>query len=259
MREIEKVAVVIPARNESESFRDGFLGQVFNHLPLDCEQKLMIAINNSEPDLANELVGQDPRIVPLQLGSLTPRTFAYAYLSGLQLAVEEVGADYVVEMDATGAHDPKYLSDFISRLREGADAALSSRFMSDGGVSRYPLQRKALSRFGTMVANLVLGLGAGYISDMTSGYEAFRREVLQDVFKKAPIDEWISVIGKPARFYQTEMRARVFWRGNEVEMVPIVWGTDRAKDPTTLPLRTALQAFGSLIPLRRERKDDRRS
>ena len=142
----------------------------------------------------------------------------------------------------------------MDRLEHGDGAVLSSRFTKGGRVDKYPLQRQIISRSGTIAANLVLGLGQ-YVEDMTSGYEAFQDEVLGDLFSNYPIENWISVTKGPGHFYQTEMRTLVIWRGHNVGIVPIVWGSDRMEEPTTLPIKTVLKAFRSLAELRTKRAE----
>lgn len=255
MSKERSISIVIPARNERESFERGFLQEVLENVPLEYDPTLVVAVNNSTSEFAqfvDKLAERDRRIRPWQLGNLAPRSFAYAYLFGLEYAVEK-GADLVVEMDASGAHDPKDISRFLVKLEEGAEAALSSRFSPGGDIAGYPFQRRVISKVGTIWANLVLGLGE-YVPDMTSGYEAFRREVLKDIFGLVPPEKWISVIRGPGHFYQTEMRAMICWRGNVIEMVPIVWGSERAKEPGNLPLKTVFRAFVSSVALRQRRE-----
>jgi len=255
----ERISVVMPARNEIESFREGaFINRVFEHTQ-GTEATVVVAVNNSKPefvDLMDEMGRNMPNLQVLQLGQLHPKTFAYAYLEGLNHAIQD-GADKVIEMDATGAHDPKYIPAFVGSLNEHG-AALSSRFSPGGGIDRYPLQRKAISYGGTLAANLYLGLG-GHYPDLTSGYEAFRREVLGDIFCKVPINSWISVNRGPGHFYQVEMRAYTIWGGNDIGIIPMKWGTDRVKNPNLLPWQTVTKALMDLHLLKKRRdnvKDD---
>lgn len=69
------------------------------------------------------------------------------------------------------------------------------RFISGGKVSDTPLYRKILSGGGTILSNIILGTK---LKDMTSGYEAFQRTVLE----RMNLDEIMST----GHMYQTEMR-----------------------------------------------------
>ncbi|MDQ1328017.1 MAG: dolichol-phosphate mannosyltransferase, partial [Candidatus Poribacteria bacterium] len=118
------------------------------------------------------------------------------YLYGFKYALQQ-NADYIIEMDGGCSHDPKEIPNFIKYLDEGYDCVFSSRFMTGGGIENHPLYRRLVSKYGTILANLVLGTK---LSDMTSGYEAFRREVLE----KIDLDNMLSI--NISHFYQTEMR-----------------------------------------------------
>jgi dolichol-phosphate mannosyltransferase len=118
------------------------------------------------------------------------------YLRGLQAALS-LGAEYVVEMDAGLSHDPARIADFIAGLDAGHDCVFGSRFMPGGGFDGLPWTRRAVSRYGTVLANMILGTR---LSDMTSGYEAFRADVL----RRLPLDDFLS--RRTTHFYQTEMR-----------------------------------------------------
>lgn len=253
----ERVAVVIPMKNETETVRQGFVDRVLESFPRGCRPRLFLSVSNSTPEfveLVTDIASHDDRVEVLNLGNHDPRGLAFAYGYGMQVALED-GAKEVVEMDAA-AHDPEMIREFVDVLRNGGEgggvgAVLSTRF-SDGGSSKYPLQRQLISRGGTIMANLVLGLG-GWVPDMTGGFNAYRREVLSDVLGAVPVEKWISVKCGPGYFVQTEMKALVLWRGHSYEMVPIVHGSNTMARPPNLPLKTVIKSFQALMILRSQR------
>jgi dolichol-phosphate mannosyltransferase len=123
------------------------------------------------------------------------------YLRGFREAVKR-GADYVVEMDGGGSHDPAEIPDFIRLLDQGNDCVFSSRFMQGGGMVDHPLKRRLISWGGTVLSNLVLGTR---LSDMTSGFEAFRAPVLRAIDEKIGFDNILS-LRNASHFIQTELR-----------------------------------------------------
>ena len=116
------------------------------------------------------------------------------YLEGFRRALAD-GAERVLEMDGGGSHSPAEIPQFIEKLDEGYDCVWGSRFVEGGGISRQPLYRRLLSSGGTVLANLVLGTR---LKDMTSGFEAFQRPVLESL----RLDKFLST----GHMYQTEMR-----------------------------------------------------
>lgn len=250
---MKKVAVVVPVRNEEALPK--FVAEVFDSIPTGYEANLVLVVNNSTSEfeqLAETIAEGDLRIRVLQLGRLGPRTFAYAYLRGLEYAVRNLEADFVVEMDAGGSHNPRDLLRFVRGL-ESAETVFSTRF-SRGGKMIHPLQRKLASLTGTLLANLLLGLGR-FVPDMTGGYEAFRREVLRDLFELVPPNDWLTVNREPAHLYQMEMRAYLCWMRRRLSLVPIVMGVGKVRKPQKLGFGKLCLAFGTLIALRKWRRE----
>lgn len=116
------------------------------------------------------------------------------YLEGFRQALED-GAEQVLEMDGGGSHLPAEIPQFLDRLEEGYDCVWGSRFMEGGSMREQPLYRRILSFGGTFLSNLILGTR---LQDMTSGFEAFQREVLE----KLELSHFLST----GHMYQTEMR-----------------------------------------------------
>lgn len=116
------------------------------------------------------------------------------YLEGFRLALID-GAEYIIEMDGGGSHKPSEIPQFIDGLEQGYDCVFGSRFVEGGSISSQPLYRRILSGGGTFVSNLVLHTD---YKDMTSGFEAFNRNVLSHY----DLNSFLST----GHMYQTEMR-----------------------------------------------------
>ena len=99
------------------------------------------------------------------------------YLEGYKRALED-GAEQIIEMDGGGSHKPEEIPQFIEKLDEGYDCVWGSRFVAGGGIASQPLYRRFLSSGGTYLANFVLHTK---LKDMTSGFEAFKAEVLRNL------------------------------------------------------------------------------
>ncbi|WP_026670838.1 glycosyltransferase [Butyrivibrio sp. AE3006] len=158
------------------------------------------------------------------------------YLEGYRQALED-GADRIIEMDGGLSHDPKQLPMFIEKLDEGYDCVWGSRFMKGGGVSDLPLYRRILSGGGTFLSNLVLGTK---LKDMTSGYEAFQRKVLENI----NLDQIMST----GHMYQTEMR--FYCRNLNTIEVPIHY----VGSSTGLKASTVMEALSILFKLKDHEK-----
>lgn len=122
------------------------------------------------------------------------RNVVDAYLRGFREALDR-GYEIIVEMDGGLSHDPRALPAFLRALHEGNDCAFGSRYINGGSMVDSAWQRRLLSKGGSLLARLLLGVR---FVDMTSGYQAFRRDVLIRLME-------VPLLSK-AHFYQTEVR-----------------------------------------------------
>lgn len=103
------------------------------------------------------------------------RGFAAAVRTGFGAGLER-GYEALLLMDADLTHDPAELPRLLAALESGADVAIGSRYVPGGRMESVPLVRAAISRVGNFVGRRALQVP---ISDLTSGYRAFRRAVLE--------------------------------------------------------------------------------
>lgn len=119
-----------------------------------------------------------------------------AYLRGYKEALALDDADWILEVDAGFSHRPEDLKNFFPAMLAGNDAVFGTRFARGGKMLGCPLSRRLISQGGTWLANLLLGTR---LSDMTSGYEMFRRKALAYVMARG--------VQSRGHFFQTEIKA----------------------------------------------------
>ncbi len=117
-----------------------------------------------------------------------------AYIRGYKEALKN-NHEIIIEMDGGLSHDPRALPMFLRVLNEGNECAFGSRFINGGSISDSSWNRTVLSKFGTILSNMLLGTR---MYDMTSGFQGFHADVV-----KKFID--YKLLSK-AHFYQTELR-----------------------------------------------------
>jgi dolichol-phosphate mannosyltransferase len=132
-----------------------------------------------------------------------------AYVRGYREALAG-GADWILEMDAGFSHDPADLPKFWAAIESGCDCAFGSRFMPGGGFEQSSWKRWLVSWGGSALSNLLLGTK---LADMTSGFELFRRDVLEMVLERG--------IQSRAHFFQTEIKT--YCRNLNAIEVPITY------------------------------------
>ena len=226
MPDTPALLVCIPTYNESENIRQ-IVPAILGVVP---HANLLILDDNS-PDgtgqLADALAKADPRVFVLhrtQKAGLGP-----AYIAGFEWGLEK-GYEVIVEMDADFSHKPSYLPALLEQV-DSYDVVVGSRYIAGGGTSDWGLVRRVISRGGGIYARAILGLD---IQDLTAGFVAWRREVLQ------ALD--LSDVEASGYVFQIEMKYRAVRAGFKVLEVPIVF-PDRIAGESKMTPNIALEAL----------------
>jgi len=167
-----KTAVMIPTYNERENIRK----LVSAILELSNDIKVVVVDDNS-PDgtgqIADELArGHPNRIYVIHRNA---RGRGTAGIAGFRYALT-LDVDYIIEMDADFAHDPKYIPVFLREVKN-YDIVIGSRFIKGGKSIRNPI-RKLISNGANLYAQLLLGR---HIKDWCGGYKCYRRAALDSL------------------------------------------------------------------------------
>ena len=188
-------AVIIPLANEEEGFSI-FVAALQATLDALEGGKFYFVIDRASKDrtleLAQTLAERDTRFAVVWAPE--NRNVVDAYVRGFREACAK-GHEFIIEMDGGLSHDPRAIPMFLRVLSEGNECAFGSRFTNGGSMADSSSYRKILSKAGTVLSNLLLGTK---MFDMTSGFQGFHREVLEEVLRYP--------LRSRAHFYQTELR-----------------------------------------------------
>jgi dolichol-phosphate mannosyltransferase len=200
--------IVVPTYNE----RDNVPGFV-EHLLAAVPGVDVLFVDDNSPDgtgeLLDRLAAAEPRIhVMHRAGKLGLGT---AYIEGFTWGLAR-GYAYLLEMDADGSHDPKYLAQMLALAEDGADVVVGSRYVPGGGTANWGLGRQIISRGGGLYARTVLGVDT---RDLTAGFICWRRAALE------AID--LATITSNGYSFQIEMKYRAIKHGLRVVETPIVF------------------------------------
>ena len=212
-----RALVVLPTYNEVEN-----LGTIVPAV-LDVDSRIdVLIIDDGSPDgtgeLADRLAADSDRVSVLHRAG--KQGLGTAYLTGFSWGLER-GYSYLLEMDSDWSHDPKYVRDLLEAVEE-ADLAIGSRYVKGVNVINWPMSRLMLSYYANKYAHWVTGLP---LTDATSGFKCFRREVLEAIdFEK---------VGSTGYSFQIEMDFRAWKKGFKLVEVPIVF-TDRREGETKM-------------------------
>lgn len=100
-----------------------------------------------------------------------------AVWTGYMRSIEEE-YDIIIQIDSDGQHDPKYIPKMIESIEEeGADMVIGSRWLNKS-YKEFSFIRRTGIQFFTAEVNLIAGIN---ITDVTSGFRAYRVSLLQDL------------------------------------------------------------------------------
>jgi dolichol-phosphate mannosyltransferase len=195
----------------------------------------VLVVDDASPDgtggLADRLAAELERVEVLHRPG--KEGLGKAYLAGFAHALDR-GAERVVVMDADFSHDPSYLPALLAASEE-AELVLGSRYVAGGRIADWPRLRRLLSRFGSLYARRVLGVG---VHDLTSGFRCVRRSVLEAVEP--------STLRAQGYVFNIELTYRALLAGFTVREVPICF-RDRTAGDSKMSLPIAFEAL-MLVP-----------
>ncbi|MCQ9370214.1 polyprenol monophosphomannose synthase [Corynebacterium sp. 35RC1] len=204
----DKTLVIIPTYNELEN-----LPLITSRVRVAAPEVEILIVDDNSPDgtgeAADKLAAEDSNLHVLHRegkGGLCG-----AYVAGFRWGLER-GYTVLCEMDADGSHAPEQLHLLLEQVDAGADLVIGSRYVPGGEVVNWPKNRWILSKGGNLYISMALGAG---LSDMTAGYRAFRREVLEAV----DLDQ----LSNAGYIFQVDMAWRVVQAGFDVREVPITF------------------------------------
>ncbi len=205
----ERTLVIIPTYNEIENL-PLIVARVHRARP-DVH---VLVVDDGSPDgtgkLADELALADPDRVHVMHRDAKDGLGA-AYLAGFAWGL---GRQYsvLVEMDADGSHAPEQLYRLLDAVDGGADVAIGSRYVDGGTVRNWPWRRLALSKTANTYSRVLLGVD---IHDITAGYRAYRREVLEKID--------LAAVDSKGYCFQIDLTWRAINYGFKVVEVPITF------------------------------------
>ncbi len=231
------VAAMIPTYNEAGNIAD--LVRAIRGLPLpDCDVHVVVADDDS-PDGTGRIVEEMGRTDPCVHAVIRTkrRGRGAGGIDGLKAALA-IGADFVVEMDGDFSHQPKFIPDLLKAL-EASDMALGSRYVRGGRDANRGLHRRFIT---FCVRRFIRRLYRVGINDVSSGFRAYRREVLEAV----DLDDLISV----GQSVVLEILRKVDLLGFTVVEVPIVF-IDRTRGETKLDFLALLETLLMAVKFKR--------
>lgn len=202
--------IIIPTYNEKEN-----IAKMIPYVLNLSERFEILIVEDGSPDgtadVVKQLMWEYPERIHIieRTGKLGLGT---AYITGFKWALQHT-YKYIFEMDADFSHPPVKLLELLNACEnKGADLAVGSRYVKDGGVVNWPFNRLFLSLFASKYVRLITGMR---VKDTTAGFVCYKRETLQHIdFDK------IKFVGYA---FQIEMKFAIWLAGLKIIEVPIIF------------------------------------
>lgn len=170
----QHICFVIPTYNEIGNIQ-ALLERL---MALDPNWQVLI-VDDQSPDGTAELVQSFcEKYDRIHLSSGEKHGLGAAYKRGMVVAMSQLDAKIVVQMDADFSHDPAETAHLIKLLRDGSDVAIGSRYVKGASIDTdWHFLRLLLSQGGNWLARRIADIRG--VVDCTSGFRAIRTEMLE--------------------------------------------------------------------------------
>ena len=201
--------VIIPTYNECENIE-----AIIKAVMQLGENFHVLIIDDGSPDGTASIVkslinsNSDKLFLEERKGKLGLGT---AYIHGFKWALKR-GYKFIFEMDADFSHNPNDLIKLHAAAANGADVAIGSRYIKDGAVENWPVNRIALSKGASLYTRIITFMP---VKDPTAGFVCYKANVLSTI----NLDK-ISFVGYA---FQIEMKFAAWKLGFKIVEVPITF------------------------------------
>lgn len=160
-----EVLLIIPAYNEEKNIE-----RVIDHIEKDYPEYDYVVINDGSKDHTSQIChekGYNIIDLPVNLG------LAGAFQTGMLYAFLKQYS-YAMQFDADGQHLPNYVDNILSKMKEGYDVVIGSRFVTE----KKPLNMRML---GSNLISFAIKVSTGTrIMDPTSGMRMYNQKMIRE-------------------------------------------------------------------------------
>jgi glycosyltransferase involved in cell wall biosynthesis len=222
----KRVLIVIPAWNEAACIAD-VIREVRGELP----GVGVLVVDDGSTDNTATVAAQAGATIaklPYNLGVGGAMRVGYRY-------GYEHGYDVVVQVDADGQHDPRYVPKLVDTLDE-ADFVIGARFAGEGDYTVRGPRKWAM----IMLSAVLSRLGRTRLTDTTSGFRAANRRTVELLAHWYPVEYLGDTI---------EVLVRLLRNGYVVHQVPVTMRARMAGTPSHSPIKSTIYLCRAFLVL----------
>jgi len=232
------LSIIIPTYNEKENIQL-IIGKIIENLKNKKINYSIIIVDDNSPDGTGKIIDE--------ISQKNKRVFIVhrkeklgvggAYVEGFKFSLKKLKPDLLMTMDADLSHDPRYICDIVSAIKD-YDIVIGSRYVKGGKIVNWGIVRRVISRGANLLAKYVLGLKN---NDCTAGFKCFKREIIESIdFSKISSNGYSFIL---------EMLYICKEKGFKIGEVPIVF-VNRSLGESKISKKEMYQTFKLLLKLK---------
>lgn len=167
-----KVSIIVLAHNEEQTLQLA-VTKVLTRLDGELDFEIIIVNDNSTDDtpaVAEKLSSRYSRV------RVVHRTHGPSFAGALQAGLRAAGGEYLVPFMADLSDDPVDILRLHSKIVDGYDVVVGSRFLPGSSLYGYPLKKFLANRLYNLVVRLLFDLP---LRDTTNAFRIYRKSTLE--------------------------------------------------------------------------------
>ncbi len=235
---MKTACIVLPTYNEAANIKE-ILTQIFAVKKKGWSISVLV-VDDKSPDGTAKIVKElQKKYKKLHMITGDKQGLGVAYTRGFKHVLKHIKSDCVFEMDADHSHPPQDIPLYLSKIDEGYDFIIGSRYIPGGDTPDWGLSRKLISGGGNFFARIVAGLYK--VHDCTSGFRAISTAFL----KKLDFNR----LGAKGYSFQMNLLYEAVVGGWRVTEVPLVF-YDRQLGNSKMRIKDMTEFFFNSFKLR---------
>ncbi len=239
---MQKVVIVMPVWNEAENIKEMIEVLLKTEFPKITGDMHLLIVDNHSTDGTDKVVEMaSKKNKNVHLIQQKNKGLGWAYVTGIQYAIEKLKADAILEMDGDFQHPPRFVKPMVEAYLNGADYVIGSRYIKGGSVPmQWATSRKAISFFGNLFIRLCLVNFK--IHDLTTG---FRLSKVKGVLDKIDLENLMEL----NRFaYKVDLLYQSLKNSQKTVEVPLAFAS-RTKEKSKFNYKEMISTFKVAIIL----------
>jgi dolichol-phosphate mannosyltransferase len=187
----------------------------------------ILVVDDNSPDRTIGIVSELQKSTPHL--NLVVRNEDHGLSQSVVEGFQKAQSDIFLVMDADLSHPPDHIPKMLAEIRAGNDIVIGSRYMEGGGIKKWPLKRRIISKGATFLGRLLFP----EIRDPVSGFFAVKKSVVEHAeLKPRGYKILLEVLGKGS------------WK--KAKEIPFEF-VDRAVGSSKLGIRTIIDYAAQVI------------